>query len=109
VTPSVVVRLRHAIDLRDGTVDYLASRGRSVEEIADACEMSRADVRAAMRAADVREGRCALWCATATCQSYARAETRAAAVPALHEVAAGLRWQAHASPLAGRQPPQPRG
>jgi len=77
VTPSVLVRLRPSIDLRDGTVGYLASRGRSVDEIADACEMSRADVRAAMRAADVREGRCTLWCATATCQSAARGETHA--------------------------------
>ena len=77
---AVCVRLRHAIDLRDGTVGYLAGRGRSVDEIADACEMSRADVRAAMRAADVREGRCTLWCATATCQSYARGETHAEAL-----------------------------
>jgi len=68
VTPSVLVRLRPSIDLRDGTVGYLASRGRSVDEIADACEMSRADV---------REGRCTLWCATATCQSAARGETHA--------------------------------
>ena len=51
--------------------------GARVDEIADACEMSRADVRAAMRAADVREGRCTLWCASATCQSYARGETHA--------------------------------
>ena len=76
--PSVLVRLRATIDLRDGSVGYLAGRGRSVDEIADACEMSRADVRAAMRAADVREGRCTFWCATATCQSYARGEAHGA-------------------------------
>ena len=56
---AVCVRLRHAIDLRDGTVGYLAGRGRTV---------------------DVREGRCTLWCATATCQSYARGETHAEAL-----------------------------
>ena len=50
--PSVLVRLRATIDLRD--------------------------VRAAMRAADVRAGRCTFWCATATCQSYARGEAHGA-------------------------------
>jgi hypothetical protein len=78
VTPSVLVRLRHSIDLRDGTVGYLASRGRSVEDIADACEMSPTEVRAEMRRADAREGRCTLWCASATCQSYARGEAHGA-------------------------------
>ena len=77
MTPAVLVRLRHTIDLRDGTVGYLAGRGRSVEEIADACEMSATEVRAEMRRADAREGRVTLWCATATCQSYARGETHA--------------------------------
>ncbi len=78
MTPSKVVRMRHSIDLRDGTVGYLASRGRTVAEIADACEMSTTEVRAEMRRADAREGRVTMWCATATCQGYARGETHAA-------------------------------
>ena len=41
MTPSKVVRMRHSIDLRDVTVGYLAGRGRSVEDIAEACEPSR--------------------------------------------------------------------
>ena len=80
MTPSKVVRMRHSIDLRDVTVGYLAGRGRSVAEIAEACEMSNTDVRAALRRADHFEGRVTTWCATPTCQSYARGASHADAM-----------------------------
>jgi len=78
-----------ALDLRYLTADYLASRGRTLADIADACEVTRETALSLLATADRVLGRSTVWCAGG-CDHYRRAATRGGAVTAARR--AGWRY-----------------
>ena len=78
-----------ALDLRYLTADYLATRGRTLTDIADACEVTRETALSLLATADRVLGRSTVWCAGG-CDHYRRAATRGGAVTAARR--AGWRY-----------------